>query len=110
MTALLRHHLQPAAREPLAAESYLGFFCSASPFILRSSKTFFNDNFKLEPDGREMEREQTHKRLFLPGISLGHHTRYNDERKRDESEEFVEGFRTTPLNKTFYRSVESSGL
>lgn len=50
--------LQPGAREPLAVESYLGFFCSASLFILRSLKTFFNDNFKLEPDRREIERER----------------------------------------------------
>jgi len=60
MTAVLLSSdatLQPGARESLA-ESYLGFFYSAPLFILRSSKTFFNDNFKLQPDGREIERER----------------------------------------------------
>lgn len=59
MTAVLLSSgavLQPGARKSLAVESYLGFFCSASLFILRSSNTFFNDNFQLESDGREIER------------------------------------------------------
>lgn len=62
---------------------------------------FFNDSFRLEPHRREMGEGTTHKLLYPPGTSPGHHMRDNDERTRDESEEFVEGFRTIPLTKRF---------
>lgn len=114
MTAVLLSSdaaLQPGARESLAVESYLGFFCSASLFILRSSKTFFQWQLSTRTWRKRNWEGTIHKLLYPPGASLGHRIKYQLwVRERWEEWGVHGGVQNNVFDWNIYRSVETSGF